>query len=197
MTKFKGMFAILAGLIILVAVGCGPQQVAVDEPMVDEPAVSAEEERERDRYADDPYADDPYADDPYTVEDRERYAFNSPVLNRIYLDGSQMYTVHFDFDRSSIRSDARKILDNNVTFMERNPEVKIVIEGHCDERGSSDYNLALGDRRAQSVKDYLVTNGIDASRITTISYGKEKPADPRSNESAWQKNRRGEFVKKQ
>ncbi|UCZ55637.1 peptidoglycan-associated lipoprotein Pal [Desulfurispirillum indicum] len=186
MAKFKGLFALLAGMIFLVAVGCAPQQVVIeDDAAVSEPTVSETTTPTETTTAPE-----------MQIEDREQYAFTSPVLGKIYLDGTELYTVHFDFDRSSIRPDARKVLDNNIAYLKNNPNARIVIEGHCDERGSSDYNLALGDRRAQSVKDYLVTGGIDASRLTTISYGKERPVDPRSNEWAWQKNRRGEFINK-
>jgi peptidoglycan-associated lipoprotein len=78
--------------------------------------------------------------------------------------------------------------------LKQRPEVPVVIEGHCDERGTIEYNLALGEKRAKAVKDYLVSLGIDRSRLTTISYGKERPLDSRSNEFAWAQNRRAEFV---
>lgn len=102
--------------------------------------------------------------------------------------------VNFDFDKSDLTPEARAILADNARKLEANPEVYIRIEGHCDERGTVEYNLALGERRARAVRDYLVNYGIDPGRITIISYGKERPIDPGHNEAAWAKNRRAEFV---
>ena len=106
----------------------------------------------------------------------------------------EMQDAYFDLDKADIRSDARTALARSAEFMRGYPQVKVVVEGHCDERGSTEYNLALGDRRASAVKQYLVSLGIGADRISTVSYGKEKPACTESNETCWQKNRRGHFV---
>jgi len=102
--------------------------------------------------------------------------------------------VFFDFDRSNIRPDQRDTLAADADWLKKNPTAKITIEGHCDERGTRDYNMALGDRRANSAKEYLVGLGIDAGRIQTISYGKDRPFDPGHDEAAWAKNRRAHFV---
>ena len=102
--------------------------------------------------------------------------------------------VFFDFDRYEIRADQRDPLSANAGWLTRNPEVQVTIEGHCDERGTRGYNLALGERRANAAKDYLVRTGVDAGRITTISYGKDRPFDPGHDETAWAKNRRAHFV---
>lgn len=102
--------------------------------------------------------------------------------------------IYFDFDRYFIREDAKKSLNQNAKILKDNPQVKIRIEGNCDERGTAEYNLALGEKRAKSAKDYLVNLGIDSARITVISYGKEKPLYPGHNEDAWSKNRRDDFV---
>jgi len=101
--------------------------------------------------------------------------------------------IHFDYDKSFIRDDAKPVLGEVAAFMKKNPGAKVQIEGHCDERGTPEYNLALGQRRADSTKKYLVNLGIDGSRLSTISYGEEKPADPGHNEAAWAKNRRAVF----
>ena len=104
-------------------------------------------------------------------------------------------TVYFDFDKSDLRQDARDAISKNATFMlKSNTSIKIKIEGHCDERGSAEYNLALGERRAKSVQQYLLTLGVQPDRLAVISYGKEKPAVQGDNEEAWAKNRRAEFV---
>jgi peptidoglycan-associated lipoprotein len=103
--------------------------------------------------------------------------------------------VFFDFDRYDLKADAQRTLDSQAAWLKKYPSASITIEGHCDERGTREYNLALGDRRAQSVKDYLVSLGIDPGRLTTISYGKERPAVAGPpNEATWSLNRRGVTV---
>ena len=101
---------------------------------------------------------------------------------------------YFDYDSAEIRSDARDALQKTAEFLKKYPQARIVIEGHCDERGSTEYNLALGDRRAAAVKNYLASLGISADRMSTVSFGKEKPFCMESNEACWQQNRRGHFV---
>ena len=102
-------------------------------------------------------------------------------------------TIYFDFDKSNLKQPAVIKLDKVADFMSENADANIRIEGHCDERGTSEYNLALGDRRANSAKKYLVDLGVSAERLSTISYGEEKPADPGHDEAAWAKNRRDEI----
>jgi peptidoglycan-associated lipoprotein len=102
--------------------------------------------------------------------------------------------IYFDFDKSILTPAAQDNLMQKAEWMRENPDAMVTIEGHCDDRGTNEYNLALGDRRAESAKAFLVDLGIDASRLTTISYGEERPVDPRQNEEAWAKNRRGHFV---
>ncbi|MBI4382149.1 MAG: peptidoglycan-associated lipoprotein Pal [candidate division NC10 bacterium] len=102
--------------------------------------------------------------------------------------------IFFDYDQSFIRPDAKKTLDKNVEWLRGNARPILIIEGHCDERGSQEYNLALGHRRAKAAQDYLVASGIDEKRIKTISYGKERPFVAGHDESAWQWNRRAHFV---
>ena len=101
--------------------------------------------------------------------------------------------IHFDLDKSNIRPADAAVLDQKVAILQANPELRIRIGGHCDERGSDEYNLALGNRRAQSGKQYLVSHGIDAGRIETQSWGEEKPLVDGHDESAWSQNRRDEF----
>lgn len=102
--------------------------------------------------------------------------------------------VYFDYDKSDIRDDAKPTLAAAATFLKANSSIKFSIGGHCDERGSEEYNLGLGDRRANSAKSYLVSLGISANRMTAISYGKEQPVCHESNEECWQKNRRAHFT---
>ena len=102
--------------------------------------------------------------------------------------------IYFEFDKSRLLSDAKDTLKRKAKWLMAHPDVTVIIEGHCDERGTNEYNMALGDRRAQSAKNYLVDLGIASRRLTTISYGEEKPLDPGHNETAWAKNRRDQFV---
>lgn len=105
-----------------------------------------------------------------------------------------MKMIHFDFDRYFIRDDAKLVLEENANWLNKLKSVKILIEGHCDERGTEEYNLALGEKRAKSTLDYLVSLGISQERIEIISYGKSQPLDLGHNEIAWQKNRRSQFM---
>ena len=102
--------------------------------------------------------------------------------------------VYFDYDQHTLSSQARGVLARHSRTLLENPDIRIRIEGHCDERGTIEYNLALGERRAASVKRYLVDSGVPEQRISTISYGKERPVDPGSNEQAWALNRRAVFI---
>ena len=101
--------------------------------------------------------------------------------------------VYFDFDKSDIRPDMRAALDAKARFLQEFPSIRVQVEGHCDERGTVEYNIALGHRRSQSSSDYLVSLGVKPSRVDTVSYGEERPADSRSNEAGWAKNRRAKF----
>ena len=99
--------------------------------------------------------------------------------------------VYFDLDQSRLDTDDRQILNRQAAWLAAYPQYRILVAGNCDERGTREYNLALGERRAAVVKDYLVSLGVDVARIDTISYGKERPIDPASNEAAWARNRNG------
>jgi peptidoglycan-associated lipoprotein len=102
--------------------------------------------------------------------------------------------IYFEFDKSTLTPSAQDNLLRKAEWLRENADATITIEGNCDERGTNEYNLALGDRRAESAKAFLVDLGIDSARISTISYGEERPVDPRHNEEAWAKNRRDHFV---
>ena len=103
-------------------------------------------------------------------------------------------TVFFEYDSSTLSSSARSTLEGNVSFLKDNTSVEVQIEGHCDERGGVQYNLALGERRAKAVRDYMVAMGVEKSRVTTISFGKERPLAFGHDNSAWGQNRRANFV---
>ena len=107
---------------------------------------------------------------------------------------SALEKIYFDFDSYRVSEAARSILAKDAGVMKKDSAVKVRIEGNCDERGSDEYNLALGEKRAEAAKRYLVTMGISADRLSVISYGKEKPVDPGHDEAAWAKNRRDDFI---
>ncbi|HYL82749.1 MAG TPA: peptidoglycan-associated lipoprotein Pal [Candidatus Angelobacter sp.] len=109
--------------------------------------------------------------------------------------GDMVHDAYFDYDKADIRADARDALSKTADYLKSEPSIKVTVEGHCDERGSTEYNLGLGDRRANAVKQYLVSLGVPADRISTVSFGKEKPFCMDHNEACWQQNRRGHFVK--
>ncbi|HDQ44423.1 MAG TPA: peptidoglycan-associated lipoprotein Pal [bacterium] len=165
----------LRGLVIVLIAsvfwGCGRRTARIDETLMEQPAVSPEPARERPV---EPAPVKPPAD--------------RPVRELVFEN------VHFGFDRHDLTDTAREILTRHARTLRENPQVRIRVEGHCDERGTIEYNLALGERRANSVRMYLINLGVDASRITTISYGKERPLDTRHNEEAWARNRRAGFV---
>lgn len=102
--------------------------------------------------------------------------------------------IHFDFDKYDIREDAKPTLKAIADYLTKNNNHKVLIEGHCDERGTNEYNLALGDKRAKAAKDYLISLGVPSNRIDTISYGEEKPLCKEKNEECWAKNRRDHFI---
>ncbi|MDP2260747.1 MAG: peptidoglycan-associated lipoprotein Pal [Caulobacter sp.] len=123
-----------------------------------------------------------------------------PVDSRVLPGSTQDFVinvgdfVYFDLDSYDIRSDAMSVLDAQAAWLNRYPAVQIRVEGNCDERGTREYNLALGARRANAVRDYLVRRGVSSGRISTLSWGKERPIDPGTGEAAWSRNRNGHTV---
>jgi peptidoglycan-associated lipoprotein len=107
---------------------------------------------------------------------------------------AELQRIHFDYDRSAIKSEYKSVLEGNAKWINAHSGANVVIEGHCDERGSTEYNIALGWRRARSAKNYLVSLGVSPSSLTSKSFGEERPLCTESNEGCWWKNRRGEFL---
>lgn len=163
-SRFLPIVAIFA--IFLLAIGCGGGPTVEDEVPPTDPVVTEEP----------------------TEEPVEPPPPPPPVLSQ-----SQFATAYFDFDKYNLRGDARTALDQNYDLLNEFSDAIIKIEGHCDDRGTIEYNLSLGEKRARSTMDYLTGLGIAADRISIISYGKERPAETGSNEAAWSKNRRCEF----
>lgn len=145
---------------------------------------------------------------PSTTQTPSRSLANAPGSQSSSLDqlqkggsvgtpaSSPLKDIYFEFDRADLRPDARDTLKANAQWLKDNPSATVQIEGHCDERGTAEYNLALGARRAQAAKDYLVTLGISEQRMSIISYGQEVPVCTEHNEECWQKNRHDRFVPK-
>ncbi len=127
------------------------------------------------------------AGDATSVNPLKPVATGNPDVDFINLD------IYFDFDSAELTADAQAVLQSKAGYLQKNSNINVIIEGHCDERGTTEYNLALGERRAKSAKSFLVDLGISNSRLSFISYGEEKPADPGHNEYAWERNRRGHF----
>ena len=117
----------------------------------------------------------------------------APVPDEVKQMAANFSKVFFEFDAASLTSSAQQALADNVTIMTGNNDLKVEVQGHADERGTTDYNLSLGQKRAESVKKYMVAQGVSPTRLATISYGEERPVDHTSTEIAWSKNRRAEF----
>jgi len=132
----------------------------------------------------------PPAKEPELTEEE---IFEQKSLEEINAE-KPLQRIHFDFDKYFIREDAKPVLKENAQWLKKWESVRILIEGHCDERGTEEYNLALGEKRAKSTRDYLISLGISPDRMEIISYGKSQPLDPGHNEVAWQKNRRAQFT---
>ena len=120
-----------------------------------------------------------------------------PAPPKEYRANDALKSIFFAFDKSDIRPGDAKVLDATAAYLKANPSQLVLIEGHCDERGTAEYNLALGERRAKSAMNYLVSNGIEAARITTISYGKERPVCSERAETCWSRNRNDTFLTKE
>lgn len=170
-------FVVIISLSMFVFWGCPKKAEVSSTPETKETAPAVQEAPKAEPVKEAPKAEP-------VAEPTERAAAVSAGLQQIY----------FDFDQSFIRNDAKAVMKANAEWLKANPKVKIKIEGNCDERGTREYNQALGQRRAASAKKYLVDLGISASRISLISYGKEKPVCNDSTEDCWQKNRRDDLV---
>ncbi|MBK5273860.1 MAG: peptidoglycan-associated lipoprotein Pal [Desulfuromonadales bacterium] len=192
------MTALLAALSMtaLIAGGCANKEaVKTEEPAV--ATVKSDTTKPIKQTYDKAEGSDASAQKQIAAADSSANAANdqSGQSDRAVAGVAAFETVYFDFDKSDLRQDARDILSKNAGIMMKSKTaLKLKIEGHCDERGSAEYNLALGERRAKSAMQYLITLGVQPDRLSFISYGKEKPAVPGSTEEAMAKNRRAEFM---
>jgi peptidoglycan-associated lipoprotein len=174
------------------------EKVVAEKPMVEEKPVVEEKAIEEKAVVEEKLAVEEKAvvEEKPVVEEKaevakfdEEAAWRERMASRVEAE-----SIYFDFDRSFIKPEYRPILDTKAEFLKDNPEYSLRIEGNCDERGTNEYNLALGERRADSVKNYLVSLGISPDRVETISYGEERPLAVGHNEDSWSQNRRDDFV---
>jgi len=182
--------ALLLAMLLVLGVSCAKKQVTMEaqEGMTAEEMAAqqaAEEEAAR-RAAEEARL----AEMTREERQREEAAMMAEEARRRAFEGEH---IHFAFDKYVLTPKAMMILDEKAAYLREHPEARVLIEGHCDERGSNEYNLALGDRRANSAKNYLVKSGVAENRLTTISYGEEQPLCMQHNESCWWKNRRAQF----
>jgi peptidoglycan-associated lipoprotein len=183
MCKKSLIATILILSIALIMTGCPKKTVVKEEPSVKkEEAAKAQAERK---------AKETKAEEEF---EKSMVAKKTPGIEGEVFESSLLKDIHFDFDKYDIRPADAAILKGNADLLKKYHNVKVQIEGHCDERGTVEYNLALGERRANSARDYLVSIGVSPERISTISYGKERPLDPSHNEEAWTKNRRAHTI---
>ena len=190
----------------LTLTGCPKKTVMKEEPSVttaDEAAAAAERERAAKREAEERALREKELKareeaskkaDAQKEFEKSLVAKKYPGIEGEVLESKMLKDITFDFDKYDIRPQDASILKENATLLMKYPNMKIQIEGHCDERGTIEYNLALGERRANSCKNYLISLGVPRDRISTISYGKERPLDPGHTEEAWAKNRRAHTV---
>jgi len=186
----RRLLLLLAGVVTAAACGGGNPPPATPAPSTNADSIAAAEKARQDSLD----AARRAAEDAERVA-RQRTADSLAALGRSSDAVRTMLAtmIHFDFDKANIRSGDAEVLDQKVSILQANAGARIRVSGHCDERGSDEYNLALGNRRANAAKQYLVSHGIDAGRIETTSYGEERPIDPGHSEESWAKNRRDEF----
>jgi peptidoglycan-associated lipoprotein len=190
----------------LILSGCPKKTVMKEEPSVKKEEAAKLEAAERERAAREAQEREAArireeearkkAEEARKAQEFEKslVAKKEPGIEGEILESKLLKDIFFDFDKYEVRPEDARILKENADLLRKYPNVKVQIEGHCDERGTVEYNLALGERRANSAKSYLTTLGIPSTRISIISYGKERPLDPAHNEEAWAKNRRAHTI---
>jgi peptidoglycan-associated lipoprotein len=197
MIKKSFSILILILCIGLIMTGCPKKTVVKEEPSTKKSEEAGRIEAERAKEAKEKELARIKEEEKKAKEkefEKSLVAKKTPGIEGEVFESKLLKDVHFDFDKYDIRPGDAEILKENAALLVKFPNVTIQIEGHCDERGTVEYNLALGERRANSAKGYLISLGIPEKRISTISYGKEKPLDPGHNEEAWAKNRRAHTV---
>ena len=175
-------FWVLFALVAFISFGC---QKAATKPEAEQPA---KEEKESAEKTPEKITEQKIASGKESVESQEKGTGAMEEKEGMFKD------INFDYDKYNIKDEYKSVLKSLASWMAKNAGAKLSVEGHCDDRGTNEYNLALGDRRAKAVKDYLVSLGVSSSKVETISYGEEKPLCTEQTEECWAKNRRAHFV---
>lgn len=189
----RNIWVILAMLLLipglLLTTSCAKKQVQTETEVEEAVEEAVEDTSEEDEAARQAELEREKALEAERLAEEEAKRVAMMALNMF-----QSEDLYYDFDSAVLAPMSQEVLQRKAEWMNENMDATVIIEGHCDERGTGAYNLALGERRADAAKDFLVNLGVAADRITTISYGEEKPVDPAKNEEAWAKNRRAHFV---
>ena len=183
---FIGIIGLVLCFSIMITAGCAKKSVVKEQSVTGEQKAAVAETTKEVAKKEGTVKEEPVTREVSRVEEETIKEKAAPV--EMFKD------INFDFDKFSLRPEAREILKQHADYLAKNKDVNVTIEGHCDEKGTSEYNLALGERRAKEALKYLKELGVSAKRMKTVSYGKEKPLDPGHNEEAWAKNRRDHFV---
>jgi len=183
---FIGIIGLVLCFSIMITAGCAKKSVVKEQSVTGEQKATVAETTKEVAKKEGTVQEEPVTREAARVEEETIKEKAAPV--EMFKD------INFDFDKFSLRPEAREILKQHADYLAKNKDVNVTIEGHCDEKGTSEYNLALGERRAKEALKYLKELGVSAKRMKTVSYGKEKPLDPGHNEEAWAKNRRDHFV---
>jgi peptidoglycan-associated lipoprotein len=185
------MKKVLALFLLVFVVGCA-QRYTKDEPVYREAARSLSDlfggKAEKEEVVEEETAMSEEDIQEVDLDADEERVITSEEIKLVFKD------ILFDYDKYTIRPDSRDVLDSVAKWLTANHRTKIILEGHCDERGTNEYNLALGEKRAKAARDYLISLGVSSSRMTVITYGEEKPVCTAHNEACWQLNRRAHFV---
>jgi peptidoglycan-associated lipoprotein len=181
-----GIIGLVLCFSIMMTAGCAKKSVVKEQSVTGEQKAAVAETTKEVAKKESSVKEEPVTQEVAKVEEEAIKEKAAPV--------DMFKDINFDYDKFSLRPEAREILKQHADYLAKNKDVNVSIEGHCDERGTSEYNLALGERRAKEAMKYLKELGISVKRMKTVSYGKEKPLDPGHNEEAWAKNRRDHFV---
>ena len=182
--------ALMLAMLLVLSVSCAKKKVTMEAQPMEEGMTAEQAQAQQEAEAEAARREAEMA--KMSAEEKQR-AEAAMMAEEARKRAFEEEEIHFDFDKYVLTPKAMMILDEKASYLREHPEMRVLIEGHCDERGTNEYNLALGDRRANSAKNYLVKSGVMESRITTISYGEEQPLCTEHTESCWWRNRRDHF----
>jgi peptidoglycan-associated lipoprotein len=190
----------LSAALITFSNACAKKEIKIETPVVDTSAVDAAKKRAEEEAADaakkraeEEAAAKKRSEEEAAAARKRAEAEAAQKMLQDQINAVELEKIYFDYDKAELKPEAQAVLEKKAKFLQSNSSYSLSIEGNCDERGTNEYNLALGERRADAAKKFLASLGISESRITTISFGEEEPVDMGHNEAAWAKNRRDEF----